>query len=60
VRAYNYGNGVAHSVSQNLRGLPQVMTDAGKVSDQYAYDANANVTAITDLPICRKASARVR
>ena len=26
-----------------------IMTDAGKLSDQYAYDANANVTAITDL-----------
>ena len=49
VLAYNFGNGVAHSVTLNLRGLPWAMTDIGKVSDQYAYDANGNVTAISDL-----------
>jgi YD repeat-containing protein len=49
VHTYSHGNGVAHVMSQNTRGLPLVMTDSGKVSDQYGYDANGNVTAITDL-----------
>ena len=36
------------SSTQYLRGLPQLWRDAGMVQDLYAYDANANVTAITD------------
>jgi YD repeat-containing protein len=57
VQGYTYGSGVVHSLTQNLRGLPQVMTDVGRVSDQYAYDANGNVTGS---PICRRASPRAR
>lgn len=48
VAAYTLANGVAHSVVQNIRGLPQMWRDAGVVQDLYAYDANGNVTAITD------------
>ena len=39
---------MAHSQTQNLRGLPEVNRDAGVMQDRYAYDANANITAITD------------
>jgi len=49
IAAYTLGNNVAHSLTSNVRGLPATMTDAGVVSDQYAYDANGNVTAITDV-----------
>lgn len=46
--AYTYGNGVAHSLDLNLRGLPQRMRDVGVVNDVYSYDANANVLSIVD------------
>lgn len=42
------GNGIIHSLTQNLRGLPLVNRDAGVMQDQYSYDANGNVTAIAD------------
>lgn len=49
IAGFTYGNGIVHTLAQNLRGLPQQSTDAGIISDQYAYDENANVAAITDL-----------
>jgi RHS repeat-associated protein len=48
IGGYTLANGIAHSTTQNTRGLPLVWRDAGVVQDAYAYDANANVTAITD------------
>lgn len=48
VAGYALANGVVHSVVQNTRGLPQTWREAGVVQDIYAYDANGNVTAITD------------
>jgi RHS repeat-associated protein len=48
VAAYTLGNGLAHSLTQNLRGLPSVNRDTGVVQDQYSYDPNGNITAITD------------
>lgn len=48
VAGYQLANGVAHSVSQNLRGLPQQWRDAGVVQDEYSFDANGNVTGIAD------------
>jgi RHS repeat-associated protein len=48
VSGYTAGNGVAHSVAQNLRGLPQLWRDVGVVQDLYTYDANGNVAAIAD------------
>ncbi|WP_133155203.1 RHS repeat domain-containing protein [Kinneretia aquatilis] len=48
VSSYTLGNGIAHSLTQNLRGLPLVNRDAGVMQDQYSYDANGNVTAIAD------------
>ncbi|PND38351.1 hypothetical protein C1O66_12995 [Paucibacter aquatile] len=48
VESYTLGNGIAHSLTQNLRGLPLVNRDAGVMQDQYSYDANGNVSAIAD------------
>jgi RHS repeat-associated protein len=48
IGGYTLANGIAHSSTQNTRGLPAVWRDAGVVQDAYGYDANANVTAITD------------
>ena len=48
IASFNYGNGIAHSLTQNVRGLPRQSADAGVMSDLYDYDANANVTTITD------------
>ena len=48
VAGYTLANGVVHSLSLNTRGLPLVNRDAGVMQDQYSYDANGNVAAITD------------
>lgn len=48
IAGYTLANGVVHSTSQNTRGLPWVWRDAGVMQDVYTYDANGNVTAITD------------
>lgn len=48
VATYTLGNGVAHSLTQNVRGLPFVNRDAGIVQDQYAYDPNGNIVSIAD------------
>jgi RHS repeat-associated protein len=49
VAGYTLGNGIVHTLTQNLRGLPLVNRDAGVLQDRYAYDANGNVAGITDL-----------
>jgi RHS repeat-associated protein len=48
IGGYTLANGIAHSSTQSTRGLPAQWRDAGVVQDAYGYDANANVTAITD------------
>lgn len=48
VAGFAYGNGIAHSMTQNTRGLPSQSTDAGVLNDSYTYDANGNVASITD------------
>jgi RHS repeat-associated protein len=48
IASFNYGNGIAHTLQQNVRGLPEWSTDAGVLRDNYQYDKNANVTAILD------------
>jgi RHS repeat-associated protein len=48
VAGYTLANGTVHTQSQNVRGLPLQNADVGVMADQYSYDANANVTAITD------------
>jgi len=49
VAQFTYGNGIVHSMTQNARGLPMSASDAGVLSDKYAYDQQANVEAIQDL-----------
>ena len=48
VAGYTLGNGIVHTQTQNIRGLPLVNKDAGVMQDQYTFDANGNVTGIAD------------
>lgn len=51
IKRFTYGNGIVHTMTQNARQLPARSTDAGggnPLDLAYAYDANANVVAITD------------
>jgi RHS repeat-associated protein len=48
IKSFNYGNGIARNLTQNVRGLPERATDTGVLDDAYAYDPIANVTAIVD------------
>jgi len=48
IQGFTYGNGVVHSLVQNARGLPQESKDVGVLDDVYTYDADADVTSITD------------
>jgi hypothetical protein len=43
-----YGNGIAQSMVQNERGLPEQVGDSGVLNDLYSYDKHDNVTGITD------------
>lgn len=43
-----YGNGVVHTMAQNLRQLPQRSTDAGVIDVETAYDAGGNIVAMAD------------
>ncbi|MGO1069704.1 hypothetical protein [Lysobacter sp. CA199] len=48
---FTYGNGIVHTLTQNLRGLAERSRDAGNAvvhDDSYDYDANSNVAAISD------------
>lgn len=48
---FTYGNGVVHTLQQNVRGLPERSRDAGSevvLDDSYDYDGNGNVAAISD------------
>jgi len=48
VAAYTLGNGIAHRMTQNARGLPELNEDSGVMKDVYSYDRNGNVTGIAD------------
>lgn len=49
VQHFTYGNGLTHTLSQNLRQLPERRTDSGGALDQqYSYDGHGNVSTITD------------
>lgn len=47
-----YGNGVVHTLSQSVRGLPERSRDVGMagavLDDSYDHDGNGNVAAISD------------
>ena len=53
LKQFTYGNGLLHTLTQNLRGLPDRSKDVYGTSvialdDSYAYDGNGNVAAISD------------
>ena len=52
LKQFTYGNGIVHTMTQNVRQLPERSRDAyGAVAvldDSYDYDPNANVAAISD------------
>lgn len=48
VAAYTLGNGVTFNMWTNIRGLPELWEHAAVSRDRYAYDANGNVSAISD------------
>ena len=48
VAGYTLSNGISHTVSLNTRGLPEQWRDGALVQDQYFYDAEGNVSSITD------------
>jgi YD repeat-containing protein len=45
---FSYGNGIVHTMTQNMRGLPETSRDVGVLYDIYTYDENANVKSISD------------
>ncbi|MFY2763921.1 RHS repeat-associated core domain-containing protein [Arenimonas sp. MALMAid1274] len=50
IKQFTYGNGLVHTMTQNVRQLPRRSTTSGAILDHvYDYDPNGNVTAITDL-----------
>jgi YD repeat-containing protein len=48
VRGFVYGNGIAHTIEQNVRGLPTRINDTGLLDLGMAYDAMGNVVGIVD------------
>ncbi len=48
IKGFTYGNGIVHSLTQNMRGLPERSSDAGVLNDVYAFDSNGNVQSILD------------
>lgn len=48
LQRFVYGNGIVHTMTQNLRQLPQRSTDAGVIDLESVYDANGNVGIIYD------------
>jgi RHS repeat-associated protein len=48
IDSFTYGNGIAHTTIQNLRGLPETSFEPGVLNERYAYDQNANVASIAD------------
>ncbi|UJB17685.1 MULTISPECIES: RHS repeat domain-containing protein [Lysobacter] len=48
LQRFVYGNGVVHTMTQNLRQLPMRSTDTGVIDLENVYDANGNVGIIYD------------
>ena len=49
IRQFTYGNGIVHTMSQNVRQLPERVTSSGGTTDfDYLYDQNANIASIVD------------
>lgn len=48
IATFNYGNGITHAMTPNVRGLPQQWNDGTVVQDAYVWDKNGNLTGLTD------------
>ncbi|MDQ3268747.1 MAG: hypothetical protein M3Q11_00880, partial [Pseudomonadota bacterium] len=49
LKQFTYGNGLVHTMTQNARQLPHVVTDGGNaLAHTYVYDANGNPLQIWD------------
>lgn len=48
IATFNYGNGIAHAMTPNARGLPEQWNDGAVVKDAYVWDKNGNLTGLTD------------
>jgi len=49
LKQFTYGNGIVHTMQQNVRQLPARVLNSGSILDYtYAYDETGNVTAIVD------------
>jgi RHS repeat-associated protein len=55
IKQFTYGNGITHTLTQNVRGLPDTSCDSygacgatSVLNDGYDYDGNGNVAAISD------------
>jgi RHS repeat-associated protein len=49
IKQFTYGNGIVHSMSQNVRQLPARSTDAGVSDLDTRFDANGNISDIYDI-----------
>ena len=48
VKGFSYGNGIVHAMTEDIRELPQHVSDVAVIDTDYGYDGVGNVTAITD------------
>ncbi len=48
LQQFTYGNGIVHTMTQNARQLPSQSTDGSVLNLATTFDANGNVSAITD------------
>ena len=46
--SFKYGNGIVRTIQQNSRQLPSQIIDVGTMINSYEYDAQGNVTKISD------------
>ena len=48
LKQFTYGNGIVHTMTQNARQLPSRSTDGTVLDLGTSFDANGNVSAVTD------------
>lgn len=48
LKQFTYGNGIVHTMTQNVRQLPARSIDGNVLNLAVSYDANGNVTGISD------------
>jgi RHS repeat-associated protein len=49
LKSLTYGNGIVHTMQQNMRQLPMRSSDSGALDLQTDYDANGNAVRIRDV-----------